>query len=237
MSVEQIERIAADIMKRKEKATQEKGAILVTEEGANKARKGNRFIPTPAPPSLPQRNRPEEEEQIQQTSPDQKKGGLEVDRHKPVSAPLLAPTHGAPYKTHQIYIPLNTGNRIPYNWVHGHPTPLTHPQLIQKPIRRFRHPIGDPMHPLNQGSSWQPPSPPIVPAAAAWPTMGEEHRQTAAPETSAMEVWLTTGDERAPITGPVPIAQSKAKPAKKRIGTEIARQGKQPRLGYRANRQ
>ena len=93
------------------------------------------------------------------------------------------------------------------------------------------------MRPLNQGSSWQPPSPSIAPAASGWPTMGEEHHQAAAPETSAMEDWLTTGDERTPITVPAPIAQSKAKPAKKRIGTEIARQGKQPRLGYRANRQ
>ena len=53
-------------------------------------------------------------------------------------------------------------------------------------------------------------------------------------QEQGVEDQMVTGDEHIPITVPVPIPQSKAKPAKKRYGDTIGYPGKRQRFGYRA---
>ena len=253
MSVEKVEQILAEIFTRKEQEKQEMG-----EQKPDKRQKRTRFLPKPAPPPLRKQSRPptdEEEEDAQdddtpmeqdQRSPEPGEMQESEEFGQPIPAPTLAPKLGKPNKMHPKYIPLNARTQFPQEWMTGHPAPLSHPQRIHNPSGRFRHPIEDPNHPMHQPSYWQPPSPPDMQeihdrklmegmgAGEGYDDYQDELLYIMDTQEQGQEDWMATGDEHIPITVPVPIPQSKAKPAKKRYGGTIGYQGKHQRIGYRA---
>ena len=110
----------------------------------------------------------------------QQEYGEKEPEETPIPAPAIVPIKGVMPNNRPVFVPLNAGGMGKGGVTFGHPTPLTHPAPLFRPVVKgkskgtFMHPIDDPRnaHLFGKRGGWQPPEPPVPPMMMNWTPYG-----------------------------------------------------------------